>query len=49
MVRGVLTQHVMEAVSREMFGGDQGKQLVEKTLPQIESVDDRCRPIRSGC
>jgi ABC-2 type transport system permease protein len=37
MVRGVLTQHVMEAVSREMFGGDQGKRLVEKTLPQIES------------
>ena len=36
MVRGVLTQHVMEAVSREMFGGDQGKRLVEKTLPQIE-------------
>jgi ABC-2 type transport system permease protein len=37
MVRGVLTQHVMEAVSREMFGGSQGKQLVEKTLPQIEA------------
>ncbi len=37
MVRGVLTQHVMEAVSREMFGGDQGRQLVEKTLPQIQA------------
>jgi ABC-2 type transport system permease protein len=37
LVRGVLTQHVMEAVSREMFGGNQGKQLVEKTLPQIEA------------
>ena len=37
MVRGVLTQHVMEAVSQEMFGGDQGRQLVEQTLPQIES------------
>jgi len=37
MVRGVLTQHVMEAVSREMFSGDQGRQLVEKTLPEIES------------
>jgi ABC-2 type transport system permease protein len=37
MVRGVMTQHVMEAVSKEMFGGDQGKQLIEKTLPQIES------------
>ena len=37
MVRGILTQHVMEAVSKEMFGGDQGKQLIEKTLPQIQS------------
>jgi ABC-2 type transport system permease protein len=37
MVRGVFTQHVMEAVSKEMFGGDQGRQLIEKTLPQVES------------
>jgi ABC-type multidrug transport system permease subunit len=37
MVRGVMTQHVMEAVSKEMFGGDQGRQLIENTLPQIES------------
>jgi ABC-2 type transport system permease protein len=37
MVRGILTQHVMEAVSREMFGGDQGRQLVEQTLPQVQS------------
>ena len=37
MVRGVLTQHVMEAVSQEMFGGDQGQQLIEKTLPQLQS------------
>ena len=37
MVRGVMTQHVMEAVSQEMFGGDQGRQLVEKTLPQIQA------------
>ena len=36
MVRGVMTQHVMEAVSQEMFGGDQGRQLIEKTLPQIQ-------------
>jgi ABC-2 type transport system permease protein len=37
MVRGVMTQHVMEAVSREMFGGDQGRLLIEKTLPQVQS------------
>jgi ABC-2 type transport system permease protein len=37
MIRGVMTQHVMEAVSKEMFGGAQGRQMVEKTLPQIQS------------
>ena len=37
MVRGILVQHVMEAVSREMFGGAQGRSLVEQTLPQVES------------
>jgi len=37
MVRGVLTQHVMEAVSREMFGGQQGRAMVDRTLPQIEA------------
>ena len=37
MVRGILTQHVMEAVSREMFGGDQGKKLIAQTLPQLAS------------
>ena len=37
MVRGMMTQHVMEAVSSEMFGGDQGRQVLERTLPQIES------------
>src|SRR5205085_2004706 len=36
MVRGILTQHVMEAVSREMFGGEQGRAIVERTLPQVE-------------
>jgi ABC-2 type transport system permease protein len=36
MVRGILTEHIMQAVSREMFGGEQGRKLVERTLPQIE-------------
>ena len=37
MVRGVLTQHVMEAVSREMFGGDQGRTLIDQALPGIQA------------
>ena len=49
MVRGVMTQHVMEAVSKEMFGGDQGRQLIEKTLPQIDATsmpDDQKRLLK---
>ena len=38
MVRGVLAEHVMEAVSKEMFGGAQGRSLVEQTLPRIDSL-----------
>ncbi len=37
MVRGILTEHVMQAVSKEMFGGAQGRAVVEQTLPQIEA------------
>ncbi|MBI3401150.1 MAG: ABC transporter permease [Acidobacteria bacterium] len=37
MVRGIMTQHIMEAVSREMFGGAMGKQYVEKSLPGIKA------------
>jgi ABC-2 type transport system permease protein len=36
MVRGILTEHVMEAVSREMFGGEQGRAVAAQTIPQIE-------------
>jgi ABC-2 type transport system permease protein len=37
MVRGIMTQHVMEAVSKEMFGGAQGRKYIESSLPQIQS------------
>jgi ABC-2 type transport system permease protein len=39
MVRGILTQHVMQAVSREMFGGVQGRAYLDRTVPQVESSD----------
>ncbi len=35
MVRGLLTEYVMQAVSREMFGGAQGRQYLEQLLPHI--------------
>ena len=38
MVSGILTQHVMQAVSKEMFGGPQGRALVAQSLPQVESL-----------
>ena len=37
MVRGILTQHVMQAVSAEMFGGPQGRQILDQTLSQVRS------------
>jgi len=37
MVRGMLTGHVMEAVGKEMFGGTQGRSLVDQTLNEIDS------------
>jgi ABC-2 type transport system permease protein len=39
MVRGILTQHVMEAVSAEMFGGDQGRRTTQQTLDRLRSPD----------
>ncbi|MBW8861872.1 MAG: ABC transporter permease, partial [Acidobacteria bacterium] len=36
MVRGVMTEHIMQAVSQEMFGGNQGRALLEQTLPQVQ-------------
>jgi ABC-2 type transport system permease protein len=38
MVRGILTQHVMEAVTREMFGGPRGRQLVDETLNSVDAM-----------
>lgn len=37
MIRGLLTQHVMESVSREMFGGARGQQLIDETLTQLDT------------
>ena len=37
MVRGILTEHVMQAVSREMFAGPQGRAYLDKAVPQVES------------
>jgi ABC-2 type transport system permease protein len=35
MVRGLLTGHVMESVSAEMFGGAQGRTVIDETLEQL--------------
>ena len=39
MVQGILTGHVMEAVSKEMFGGQTGRDVVKDTLAQIGQFD----------
>jgi ABC-2 type transport system permease protein len=38
LVRGVLTEHVMQAVSAEMFTGEQGRKLVDDTLRTLEGT-----------
>jgi ABC-2 type transport system permease protein len=35
MVQGILAGHVMEAVSKEMFGGQGGRQAIDDALAQI--------------
>lgn len=36
LVRGLMTQHVMEAVSREMFGGASGRQMAEQAILNLD-------------
>jgi len=36
LVRGLMTQHVMEAVSREMFGGASGRKLADQALQNLD-------------
>lgn len=47
MVRGIFTEHVMHAVSQEMFGGAQGRAYLAKVLPQLEasSMDPRQKEV----
>jgi ABC-2 type transport system permease protein len=37
MLRGMLTGHVMEAVGNEVFGGAQGRAIVDETLNQLDA------------
>src|SRR3977135_934589 len=48
MVSGIMTQHVMESVSKEMFGGAAGRTMVERTVRQLQSgqiPDDQRRSL----
>src|SRR4029450_6517471 len=38
MVRGIMTQHVMEAVSREMFRGESGRRLIDDPLRNLDQT-----------
>ena len=37
LVRGMLTQHIMESVSAEMFTGASGRQMVDDTLQNLDA------------
>jgi ABC-2 type transport system permease protein len=39
MVRGIMTQHVMEAVSKEMFGGPSGQRMVDDSLKGLDGFN----------
>jgi len=38
MVRGILTEHVMQSVSAEMFTGAQGQKFVDETLQRLDQT-----------
>jgi ABC-2 type transport system permease protein len=44
MVRGVMTQHVMEAVSKEMFSGQGSQAIIDDTLKQLDSPSSTTMP-----
>jgi len=49
MVRGILTQHVMESVGREMFSGQSGSRFADEALNSLESSsmpEDRKRLLK---
>lgn len=37
MIRGLITQHVMESVSREMFSGERGRTLIDDTIRDLDT------------
>jgi ABC-2 type transport system permease protein len=38
MVTGIMTQHVMEAVSAEMFGGAGGRAMMQRAVPEVQGA-----------
>jgi ABC-2 type transport system permease protein len=44
MVRGVMTQHVMEAVSKDMFSGQGSQAVIDDTLKQLDSPSSTAMP-----
>jgi ABC-2 type transport system permease protein len=41
MVSGLFTQHVMQAVSREMFNGAQGQTLIDQSLRNVDTTSSQ--------
>ncbi|MFZ6678203.1 ABC transporter permease [Undibacterium sp. Tian12W] len=40
MVKGMLTQQVMQSVSAEMFGGKSGTKFIDQSLQELEKMDE---------
>ncbi len=48
MVRGLLTQHAMQAISRDVFEGQGGIAAIEEAERQIDKADALPRPLREA-
>jgi ABC-2 type transport system permease protein len=49
MVRGILTEHAMQAVTRTVFGSDSGPRIIAETLTRLDTAslpDDQRRLLR---
>jgi len=49
MIRGIVTEHVMQTVSAEMFGGPRGGEIADRALAGVEAAampDDRRQLLR---
>lgn len=43
MIKGILTQHVMQSVSAEMFSGETGTAMVQQSIAELDAVTNQSK------